>query len=100
MGATILTSPGLNEDYPNGTIGDGSDHAVFAKDGIPYLYLEATNWLPGDKNGYINSAKYGEIWLSKKDAISYIEQQLPGRMEGQLEVEFAALAESLTTYSR
>jgi len=100
MGATILTSPGLNKDYPYGTTGDWSDHAVFAKNGIPYLYLEATNWLLGDKDGYINSAKYGEIWHSKKDTISYIEQQLPGRMEGQLEVEFAALAEFLTTYSR
>ena len=44
MGATILTSPGLNKDYPYGSTGDWSDHAVFAKNGIPYLYLEATNW--------------------------------------------------------
>ena len=100
MGATILTNPGLNKDYPYGTTGDWSDHAVFAKNGVPYLYLEATNWLLGDKDGYINSAKYGEIWHSKKDTISYVEQQLPGRMEAQLEVEFAALAEFLTTYSR
>jgi len=99
MGATILTSPGFNKDYPYGTTGDWSDHAVFAKNGVPYLYLEATNWLLGDKDGYINSAKYGEIWHSKKDTISYIEQQLPGRMEAQFEVEFAALAEFLTTYS-
>jgi hypothetical protein len=100
MGATILTSPGLNKDYPYGTTGDWSDHAVFAKNGVPYLYLEATNWLLGDKDGYINSVKYGEIWHSQKDTISYIEQQLPGRMQSQLELEFAALAQFLTTYSR
>jgi alkaline phosphatase isozyme conversion protein len=99
MGATILTSPGLNKDYPYGTTGDWSDHAVFAKNGVPYLYLEATNWLLGDKDGYINSVKYGEIWHSQKDTISYIEQQLPGRMQAQLELEFAALAQFLTTYS-
>ena len=100
MGATILTSPGLNKDYPYGTTGDWSDHAVFAKNGIPYLYLEATNWLLGDKDGYVPSARCGEIWHSKKDTISYIEQQLPGRMEAQLELEFDALAAFLTTYSR
>jgi len=99
MGATILTSPGLNKDYPYGTTGDWSDHIVFNKNGIPYLYLEATNWLLGDKDGYVPSAKCGEIWHSKKDTISYIEQQLPGRMEAQLEVELDALAAFLTTYS-
>jgi len=100
MGATILTSPGLNKDYPYGTTGDWSDHAVFAKNGIPYLYLEATNWLLGDKDGYINSVKYGEIWHSKKDTIAYIEQRFPGRMKAQLELEFSALTEFLTTYTR
>jgi hypothetical protein len=100
MGASILTSPGLNKDYPYGTTGDWSDHDVFARNGIPYLYLEATNWLLGDKDGYINSAKYGEIWHSKKDTIAYIEQRLPGRMKTQLELEFSALAEFLTTYTR
>jgi len=100
MGATILTNPGLNKDYPYGTTGDWSDHAVFAKNGIPYLYLEATNWLLGDKDGYVPTAKCGEIWHSRKDTIAYIEQQFPGRMEAQLELEFDALAAFLTTYTR
>lgn len=99
MGATILTSPGLNKDYPYGTTGDWSDHAVFARNDIPYLYFEATNWLLGEKDGYINSAKYGEIWHSRKDTISYIEQRFPGRMQAQLQTESAALVEFLTTYS-
>ena len=99
MGATILTSPGLNKDHPYGTTGDWSDHVVFNKNGIPYLYLEATNWLLGDKDGYLPSARCGEIWHSKKDTVSYIEQQLPGRMEAQLEVGFDALVAFLTTYS-
>jgi alkaline phosphatase isozyme conversion protein len=99
MGATILTNPGLNKDYPYGTTGDWSDHAVFARNHVPYLYFEATNWLIGDKDGYVNSAKYGEIWHSKKDTISYIEQRFPGRMQAQLQTEYEALAEFLTTYS-
>ena len=100
MGITILTNPGLNKDYPYGSTGDWSDHVAFAKNGIPYLYLEATNWLLGDKDGYVPTAKCGEIWHSKKDTIAYIEQQFPGRMEAQLEMEFDALAAFLTTYSR
>jgi alkaline phosphatase isozyme conversion protein len=99
LGVTILTSPGLNKDYPYGTTGDWSDHAVFAKHGIPYLYFEATNWLLGKKDGYINSAKYGEIWHSKKDTVSYVEQRFPGRMEAQFEAESAALVEYLTSSS-
>ncbi len=47
--AFILTSPGLNADHPYGTTGDWSDHVAFRKAGIPYLYLEATNWLLGDE---------------------------------------------------
>ena len=78
MGITILTSPGLNKDYPYGTTGDWSDHVAFAKSGIPYLYVEATNWLLGDKDGYVNSVKAGEIWHRDKDTISYIEQRFPG----------------------
>ncbi len=98
LGEYILTSPGLNEDYPYGTTGDWSDHVAFRKAGIPYLYLEATNWLLGDKDGYQNTARDREIWHSKKDTLSYIEQRYPGRLESQLETEFDALTLFLTKY--
>jgi Zn-dependent M28 family amino/carboxypeptidase len=100
MGTTILTSPGLNKKYAYGTTGDWSDHAVFARNGIAYLYLETTNWLLGENDGDISTAGYGEIWHSPKDTISYIEQRFPGRMATQLELESRALTEYLTTYSR
>jgi hypothetical protein len=98
LGEHILTSPGLNRDYPYGTTGDWSDHVPFRKAGIPYLYFEATNWLLGDKDGYVNTVKDREIWHSKKDTLSYIEQRYPGRLERQLETEFAALSTFLTEY--
>ncbi len=98
MDAFILTSPGLNAEYPYGTTGDWSDHVAFRKSGIPYLYFEATNWLLGDKDGYLNTTKDGEVWHSKKDTLSYIEQRYPGRLESQLDIEFAALATFLTRY--
>ena len=97
--ATILTSPGMNRSYPYGTTGDWSDHAAFLKGGIPYLYLEATNWLIGDKDGYENTTKDGEIWHTRKDTISFIEQRYPGRMEEQLETEFGVLATFLTEFT-
>ena len=98
LGASILTSPGLNKGYPYGTTGDWSDHVAFRKAGIPYLYFEATNWLLGDKDGYLNTVKDKEIWHSRKDTLSYIEQRYPGRLERQLETEFAALSTFLTEY--
>lgn len=98
QGSYFLTSPGLNKDYPYGTTGDWSDHAAFRKAGIPYLYFEATNWLLGEKDGYLNTAKDREIWHSRKDTLSYIEQRYPGRLETQLAEEFAALAAFLTGY--
>ena len=98
LGTYFLTSPGLNKDYSYGTTGDWSDHVAFRKAGIPYLYLEATNWLLGEKDGYQNTAKDREVWHSKKDTMSYIEQRYPGRMEHQLEDEFTALAAFLSEY--
>jgi hypothetical protein len=98
LGTYFLTSPGLNKDYSYGTTGDWSDHVAFRKAGIPYLYLEATNWLLGEKDGYQNTAKDREVWNSKKDTLSYIEQRYPGRMQHQLDEEFTAFAAFLTRY--
>jgi hypothetical protein len=98
LGTYILTSPGLSQDYAYGTTGDWSDHVAFRKAGIPYLYFEATNWLLGDHDGYQNTAKDREIWHSKKDTLSYIEQRYPGRLEDQLDQEFTALTAFLTEY--
>lgn len=98
LGEYILTSPGLNKDHPYGTTGDWSDHVAFRKAGIPYLYFEATNWLLGDKDGYLNTVKDHAIWHSKKDTLSYIEQRYPGRLERQLETEFNALSMFLMEY--
>jgi hypothetical protein len=98
LGTYFLTSPGLNGRYPYGTTGDWSDHVAFGKAGIPFLYFEATNWLLGEKDGYQNTAEDREVWHSRKDTLSYIEQRYPGRLQKQLDEEFAALAAFLTRY--
>jgi hypothetical protein len=96
LGLDVQTNPGLNKTYPYGTTGDWSDHVPFRKAGIPYLYIEATNWLIGDKDGYTNNAKYGEIWHSPKDTVAWIETVFPGRMMLQLSAADATFREFLT----
>jgi hypothetical protein len=88
-----------DHDYPYGSTGDWSDHVAFRKAGIPYLYLEATNWLLGKKDRDLNTAKDHKIWHTGKDTLSYIEQRYPGRLQTQLESKSAALAAFLTEYT-
>jgi hypothetical protein len=98
IGEHILTNPGLDVEHEYGTTGDWSDHVAFRKAGIPYLYLESTNWLLGEKDGYLNTVKDRQIWHTDKDTLSYIEQRHPGRLEQQLGVAFDALSLFLTEY--
>jgi len=91
----FLTNPGLNPDYPYGATGDWSDHVAFRKAGIPYLYFEATNWMIGWQDGYLNTTKDGEIWHSKKDTVSFIEARYPGRLLEQLSASVVALEDFL-----
>lgn len=80
----VTTQQGLNPEYPAGTTGDWSDHAPFKAAGIPYGYLEATNWNLGDMDGYTQTEKDGEIWHTPKDTLDYISQNYPGRIEEHL----------------
>ncbi|WP_342431588.1 M20/M25/M40 family metallo-hydrolase [Neobacillus sp. FSL H8-0543] len=80
----VETNPGLNPDYPAGTTGDWSDHAPFKAKGIPYGYLEATNWEIGDLDGYTQTVKHGGVWHSKNDTLEFIEKEFPGRIEEHL----------------
>ncbi|MYL69871.1 M20/M25/M40 family metallo-hydrolase [Halobacillus litoralis] len=80
----VETNPGLNPYYPAGTTGDWSDHAPFKAKGIPYGYLEATNWEIGDLDGYQQTVKHGEIWHTEKDTLAFIEEEFPGRVQEHL----------------
>ncbi|MBN9655037.1 M20/M25/M40 family metallo-hydrolase [Halobacillus sp. GSS1] len=80
----VETNPGLNPYYPAGTTGDWSDHAPFKAKGIPYGYLEATNWEIGDLDGYQQTVKHGEIWHTEKDTLAFIEEEFPGRIQEHL----------------
>ena len=96
------TQLGENPQYPLGTTGDWSDHAPFKKAGIPYTYLEATNWTLGNKDGYTQvSTEYGEngeIWHTKYDTLKYINKTFPGRMQERLNLFVTVLESILTEY--
>lgn len=85
-GITLLTNPGLNENYPAGT-GCCSDQVAFDESGIPVANFEATNWRLGDLDGYqqteISEAfPAGETWHnSHLDRMDHLEAHLPaGRL--------------------
>lgn len=96
----IGTNPGLNPVYPAGTTGDWSDHAPFNRLGIPYAYLEATNWEIGDLDGYTQTVKHGGVWHTKNDTLEFIEREFPGRVEEHLETFSQALTEVLKFFGK
>ena len=80
----VGTNPGVNPEYPAGTTGDWSDHAPFERLGIPYGYLEATNWEIGDLDGYTQTEKHGGVWHTRNDTLEFIEKEFPGRVQEHL----------------
>ena len=80
----VETNPGLNPNYPAGTTGDWSDHVPFKDLGIPYGYLEATNWEIGDLDGYTQTMKHGGVWHTPNDTLEFIESEYPGRVQEHL----------------
>lgn len=65
--------------YASPATGNWSDHAPFAKAGIPYLYMEATNWDIPDYTGYGETYLIGMLMNTENDYLDYIEAYFPGR---------------------
>ncbi|MDQ6423441.1 M20/M25/M40 family metallo-hydrolase [Paenibacillus sp. LHD-117] len=80
----VSTQTGLNPLYPAGTTIDASDHVPFKYAGIPYGYLESTNWALGEMDGYTQTEKDGEVWHTEKDTLAFISENYPGRIEEHL----------------
>jgi alkaline phosphatase isozyme conversion protein len=102
-GLAMQTQLGENPEFPLGTTGDWSDHAPFKSIGIPYIYLESTNWTLGNKDGYTQvSTEYGEdgeIWHTEYDTLEYINTTFPGRMQERLNLFVVVLEAILTEFS-
>ncbi|UJD95876.1 aminopeptidase [Lelliottia amnigena] len=86
QGIQAAINPGRNPNYPKGT-GCCTDGEIFDKAGIPVLYVEATNWSLGKKDGYQQRTKSkafpdGTSWHNVRlDNQQYIDTALPQRIE-------------------
>ena len=76
--------------YPSPSVGDWSDHISFVERGVPYVYIEASNWeIPGPDNAYdgdSETAEVGRIMHSDLDHLASIEKFFPGRTLYHLQV--------------
>lgn len=85
-GVQAAINPGRNPDYPKGT-GCCNDGETFDKAGIPVLYIEATNWTLGKRDGYQQRSKSkafpnGTSWHDVRlDNQEHIDRALPQRIE-------------------
>ena len=99
-GFDLRTQSGENSEYPRGTTGDFSDHAAFEEAGIQYAYFESTNWMLGERDGYVQvDRRFGDggyIWHTRFDTIDYIDQAFPGRVDARLSL-FATLLNAVLT---
>ncbi len=86
LGVYATTNPGANPNYPRGT-GCCNDGEVFDKAGIPVLYVEATNWTLGKKDGFQQRSRskafpQGTSWHDiRLDNQQHIDRALPQRIE-------------------
>ncbi len=76
----------LNED--DGTACECADYQAFSDAGIPFAYIEATNWTLGDQDGYTQVDPHygdeGEIIHTQYDTVDTIDRFFPGRIDRQL----------------
>ena len=91
-------NPGLNSDYPTPSTGDWSDHVPFKKIGVPYVYLEATNWDIPPNDGMGETKKLGEIMHTENDNLEVINKEFPGRAKKTL-ADFSKLLMAVIEYS-
>lgn len=85
-----------NPDYASPSTGNWSDHAPFVKEGVTYLYFEATNWEIPDYTGYGESSIVGMLMNTENDYLEFIETYYPGRPLAHL-TQFSSLLNALLT---
>jgi alkaline phosphatase isozyme conversion protein len=90
----------LNED--DGTACECADYGPFSDAGIPFAYIEATNWNLGDLDGYTQvDPQYGDegaIIHTQYDDVETIEQIFPDRISGHLNFLVIELYDLLTAF--
>jgi Zn-dependent M28 family amino/carboxypeptidase len=75
-------------DMGGGNPCECSDYYPFSEAGIPFVYIEATNWEMGEKDGYTQTHPefgiHGDLIHTKYDTLEYFDQVFPGRVDQQL----------------
>jgi hypothetical protein len=79
-----------------------SDYQPFSEYDIPFVYIEATNWEMGDKDGYTQTGpEYGDdggIIHTRYDTLDYFDEVFPGRVDQQLSFLVTELYDLLVNY--
>ena len=102
-GVRLQTQTGEHPEFPAGTTCECSDHAPFEDAGVQYAYFESTNWLLGDRDGYVQvDPRYGEdgrVWHTPFDTLEYIDRTFPGRADARLALFSGLLFRTLTEFT-
>ena len=104
---TIKNQSPANFNYISPSTGGWGDHASFSDVGIPYLYLEATNWYSqgdGGENAYtgyfdtgdLSIGEYGMFMNTEYDTLENLENYFPGRALQHFHVYSQLLSALLT----
>jgi alkaline phosphatase isozyme conversion protein len=79
-----------------------SDYQPFSEAGIPFVYIEATNWEMGDRDGYTQThpeyGMNGGIIHTKYDTLEYFDEVFPGRVDQQLSFVVTELYDLLVNF--
>ena len=81
-----------------------SDYGPFQAIGIPFVYVEATDWTVGAKDGWTQVspklADKGVIRHTRFDTLSYLDSTFPGRVDTRLALTVAVVYALLTKYEQ
>ena len=98
LGLQTIRNVDLADEDGYGT----SDYDSFRSVGIPWAYLESTNWNLGDQDGYTQvDPRYGDegaIIHTQYDTLAYIDSTFPGRVDEHLNLYVSVLCDFLTYY--
>ena len=79
-----------------------SDYQPFSEAKIPFVYIEATNWKMGEKDGYTQTGpEYGidgDLIHTKYDTLDYFDEVFPGRVDRQLSFLVTELYDLLVNF--
>lgn len=74
-----LANTAVHEKY---YLWDDSDYFWFYDAGVPFLYLEATNWTVGALDGFTQVAKINGAWCGRKGAIYHTSYDTVAYIDG------------------